>query len=133
LIFFSTAYVGEEQKPNVTLITGSILATILAVIIVVVGLCWARKKADSGDTCGKNKSPSDCETLEYRNGEGTKQIFCPIDLCLYIVVKKFIFECSYDDLRCWTMADFFIVCVEKLMFDVYLFLLLLSGLAFLEQ
>ncbi len=31
------------------------------------------------------------------------------------------------------MADFFIVCVEKLMFDVYLFLLLLSGLAFLEQ
>ncbi|XP_065286571.1 ephrin type-B receptor 2 isoform X4 [Dermacentor albipictus] len=61
----SPALVGDEDKVQVRIIAGATVAVILLVVIVIVMIILYIK---SSDDCNK-KQPSDCDTLEYRNGE----------------------------------------------------------------
>ncbi|XP_065286575.1 ephrin type-B receptor 2 isoform X8 [Dermacentor albipictus] len=71
----SPALVGDEDKVQVRIIAGATVAVILLVVIVIVMIILYIK---SSDDCNK-KQPSDCDTLEYRNGEVTTPLFthCP--------------------------------------------------------
>ncbi|XP_065286570.1 ephrin type-B receptor 2 isoform X3 [Dermacentor albipictus] len=62
----SPALVGDEDKVQVRIIAGATVAVILLVVIVIVMIILYIKR--SSDDCNK-KQPSDCDTLEYRNGE----------------------------------------------------------------
>ncbi|XP_037075029.1 ephrin type-B receptor 1-B-like isoform X2 [Pollicipes pollicipes] len=63
-----TAYVGEDDGVNVRIIAGATVAVIaLLVIIVIMAVFFLRSRGN--EECNK-KQPSDCDTLEYRNGEG---------------------------------------------------------------
>ncbi|XP_065286569.1 ephrin type-B receptor 2 isoform X2 [Dermacentor albipictus] len=66
----SPALVGDEDKVQVRIIAGATVAVILLVVIVIVMIILYIK---SSDDCNK-KQPSDCDTLEYRNGEGKKLV-----------------------------------------------------------
>ncbi|XP_072143221.1 ephrin type-B receptor 2 isoform X5 [Dermacentor andersoni] len=72
----SPALVGDEDKVQVRIIAGATVAVILLVVIVIVMIILYIKR--SSDDCNK-KQPSDCDTLEYRNGEVTTPLFthCP--------------------------------------------------------
>ncbi|XP_058808971.1 ephrin type-B receptor 1-B isoform X2 [Phymastichus coffea] len=60
-------YVGEDDNMQVRIIAGAIVAVVvLLVIIIVMTVLFLRRASDE---CNK-KQPSDCDTLEYRNGEG---------------------------------------------------------------
>lgn len=66
-----TAYVGggDEEGLRLRLVAGGIVAVVvLLVAIIVLAVLFLRSR--SSDDCNK-KQPSDCDTLEYRNGEGT--------------------------------------------------------------
>ncbi|XP_037513021.1 ephrin type-B receptor 2 isoform X9 [Rhipicephalus sanguineus] len=67
----SPALVGDEDKVQVRIIAGATVAVILLVVIVIVMIILYIKR--SSDDCNK-KQPSDCDTLEYRNGEGKKLV-----------------------------------------------------------
>ncbi|XP_050466576.1 ephrin type-A receptor 4-B isoform X5 [Cataglyphis hispanica] len=61
-------YVGEDDNMQVRIIAGAIVAVVvLLVIIIIMTVLILRSRAS--DECNK-KQPSDCDTLEYRNGEG---------------------------------------------------------------
>nr|XP_012230787.1 PREDICTED: ephrin type-B receptor 1 isoform X8 [Linepithema humile] len=61
-------YIGEEDNMQVRIIAGAIVAVVvLLVIIIIMTVLILRSRAS--DECNK-KQPSDCDTLEYRNGEG---------------------------------------------------------------
>ncbi|XP_043470150.1 ephrin type-A receptor 4-A isoform X4 [Leptopilina heterotoma] len=61
-------YVGDEDNMQVRIIAGAIVAVVvLLVIIIIMTVLFLRSRAS--DECNK-KQPSDCDTLEYRNGEG---------------------------------------------------------------
>ncbi|XP_043675217.1 ephrin type-B receptor 1 isoform X9 [Vespula pensylvanica] len=61
-------YVGEDDNMQVRIIAGAVVAVVvLLVIIIVMTVLFLRSRAS--DECNK-KQPSDCDTLEYRNGEG---------------------------------------------------------------
>ncbi|XP_064459535.1 ephrin type-B receptor 2-like isoform X3 [Ornithodoros turicata] len=62
----SPALVGDEDKVQVRIIAGATVAGVLLVIIFIVMVILYIKR--SSDDCNK-KQPSDCDTLEYRNGE----------------------------------------------------------------
>ncbi|KAH6933869.1 hypothetical protein HPB50_018650 [Hyalomma asiaticum] len=68
----SPALVGDEDKVQVRIIAGATVAVILLVVIVIVMIILYIKR--SSDDCNK-KQPSDCDTLEYRNGEVTTPLF----------------------------------------------------------
>ncbi|KAJ8679399.1 hypothetical protein QAD02_015186 [Eretmocerus hayati] len=61
-------YVPDEENMQVRIIAGAIVAVVvLLMIIIVMTVLFLRSRAS--DECNK-KQPSDCDTLEYRNGEG---------------------------------------------------------------
>ncbi|XP_063865644.1 ephrin type-B receptor 1-B-like isoform X8 [Scylla paramamosain] len=62
-----TAYVGDEDNTQVRIIVGATVgAFVVIAVIVIMTLLFLRRGTDE---CNK-KQPSDCDTLEYRNGEG---------------------------------------------------------------
>lgn len=69
-----TAYVGgDEEGLRLRLVAGGIVAVVvLLVAIIVLTVLFLRSR--SSDECNK-KQPSDCDTLEYRNGEGKRNNF----------------------------------------------------------
>lgn len=62
------AYVGAEEGFRLQLVAGGIVA-IVVVLVAVIVLTVVFVRSRSNDECNK-KQPSDCDTLEYRNGEG---------------------------------------------------------------
>ncbi|XP_043192230.1 ephrin type-B receptor 1-B-like isoform X3 [Amphibalanus amphitrite] len=71
-----TAYVGEDDGVKVRIIAGATVAVIaLLVIIVIMAVLFLRSRGN--EECNK-KQPSDCDTLEYRNGEVTTPLFNPV-------------------------------------------------------
>ncbi|XP_015114870.1 ephrin type-A receptor 4 isoform X8 [Diachasma alloeum] len=68
-------YVGDDDNMQVRIIAGAIVAVVvLLVIIIIMTVLFLRSRAS--DECNK-KQPSDCDTLEYRNGEVTTPLFTP--------------------------------------------------------
>jgi Eph receptor B1 len=101
-----SAYVGQEDNVQMRILAGAIVGTVVVVVLVIVLVVLFFKRygiktsespqllllphainADcaSGfvcfsrgtDDCNK-KQPSDCDTLEYRNGEGRHLIKCAL-------------------------------------------------------
>lgn len=68
MIFVIPAYVGEEEGLRLQLVAGGIVAVVVILVAVIV-LTVVFLRSRSNDECNK-KQPSDCDTLEYRNGEG---------------------------------------------------------------
>ncbi|XP_071440458.1 ephrin type-A receptor 4-A isoform X1 [Hetaerina americana] len=63
-----TAYVGDEDNMQVQIIAvATVAVVVLVVVIIVMTVIFLRSRGT--DDCNK-KQPSDCDTLEYRNGEG---------------------------------------------------------------
>ncbi|CAG9767808.1 unnamed protein product [Ceutorhynchus assimilis] len=63
----NTAYVGAEEGFRLQLVAGGIVV-IVVVLVAVIVLTVVFVRSRSNDECNK-KQPSDCDTLEYRNGE----------------------------------------------------------------
>ncbi|XP_017777652.1 PREDICTED: ephrin type-A receptor 4-A isoform X3 [Nicrophorus vespilloides] len=64
-----TAYIGEDEEGfRLQLVAGGIVA-IVVILVAVIVLTVVFIKSRANDECNK-KQPSDCDTLEYRNGEG---------------------------------------------------------------
>lgn len=59
---------GEEEGLRYQLVAGGIVAVVVVLAAVIV-LTVVFVRSRSNDECNK-KQPSDCDTLEYRNGEG---------------------------------------------------------------
>ncbi|XP_067128268.1 ephrin type-B receptor 2-like isoform X2 [Centruroides vittatus] len=69
----STAYI-EDDQIQVRIIAGATVALIVLIIVIIVMIFLYVRR--STDECNK-KQPSDCDTLEYRNGEVTTPLFTP--------------------------------------------------------
>ncbi|EFN72753.1 Ephrin type-A receptor 3 [Camponotus floridanus] len=79
-------YVGEDDNMQVRIIAGAVVAVVvLLVIIIIMTVLILRSRfmrfmrfrcSRASDECNK-KQPSDCDTLEYRNGEVTTPLFTP--------------------------------------------------------
>lgn len=67
-----SAYIGDEEGLRLQLVAGGIVAVVVILVAVIV-LTVVFLRSRSNDECNK-KQPSDCDTLEYRNGEG-KSVF----------------------------------------------------------
>ncbi|XP_069702936.1 ephrin type-B receptor 2 isoform X1 [Periplaneta americana] len=68
-----TAYVGDDDNMQVRIIATVIVVVVMfLVVIIIVAVLFFRRR--SSDECNK-KQPSDCDTLEYRNGE----VHCNLD------------------------------------------------------
>ncbi|KAK9875970.1 hypothetical protein WA026_011071 [Henosepilachna vigintioctopunctata] len=63
----NTAYVGDQEGIRLQLVAGGIVAVVVVLVAVIV-LTVVFLRSRSNDECNK-KQPSDCDTLEYRNGE----------------------------------------------------------------
>lgn len=87
----SPALVGDEDKVQVRIIAGATVAVILLVVIIIVMIILYIKR--SSDDCNK-KQPSDCDTLEYRNGEVTTPLFTH---CTGATSKAYIDPHTYED------------------------------------
>lgn len=75
-----SAYVGEEESGlRLQLVAGGIVA-IVVVLAAVIVLTVVFVRSRSNDECNK-KQPSDCDTLEYRNGEGTFRRLAGYRIC----------------------------------------------------
>jgi Eph receptor B1 len=62
-----SAYVGDEEGFRLQLVAGSIVVVVVVLVVIIVfTVMFLRSR--SNDECNK-KQPSDCDTLEYRNGE----------------------------------------------------------------
>nr|XP_012139526.1 PREDICTED: ephrin type-A receptor 4-A isoform X9 [Megachile rotundata] len=59
-------YVGEDDNMQVRIIAGAIVAVVVLLVIIIIMTVLILRRAS--DECNK-KQPSDCDTLEYRNGE----------------------------------------------------------------
>lgn len=59
---------GDQEGLRLQLVAGGIVAVVVILVAVIV-LTVVFLKSRSNDECNK-KQPSDCDTLEYRNGEG---------------------------------------------------------------
>lgn len=64
------AYVGEDEGFRTRLIALGIVAIVVICGGVIIFSTVLYFRSRSNDECNK-KQPSDCDTLEYRNGEGT--------------------------------------------------------------
>ncbi|XP_059486386.1 ephrin type-A receptor 4-A isoform X2 [Neocloeon triangulifer] len=71
-----TPYVGEEDNVQMRILAGAIVGTVVVVVLVIV-LVVLFFKSRGSDDCNK-KQPSDCDTLEYRNGEVTTPLFTQV-------------------------------------------------------
>uniref|UniRef100_T1IPM1 Uncharacterized protein n=1 Tax=Strigamia maritima TaxID=126957 RepID=T1IPM1_STRMM len=70
-----TAYVGDDDSVQVRIIAGAVVAVVvLLVIVIIMTVLFLRR---SNEDCNK-KQPSDCDTLEYRNGEVTTPLFTQV-------------------------------------------------------
>jgi heme/copper-type cytochrome/quinol oxidase subunit 2 len=66
-----SAYVGDEEGFRLQLVAGSIVVVVVVLVVIIVfTVMFLRSR--SNDECNK-KQPSDCDTLEYRNGGGKPQ------------------------------------------------------------
>ncbi|KZC08637.1 Ephrin type-A receptor 4-A, partial [Dufourea novaeangliae] len=65
-------YVGEDDNMQVRIIAGAIVAVVVLLVIIIIMTVLILRRAS--DECNK-KQPSDCDTLEYRNGE----VHCKMD------------------------------------------------------
>ncbi|XP_023013545.1 ephrin type-B receptor 2 isoform X3 [Leptinotarsa decemlineata] len=72
----NTAYIGDEEGLRLQLVAGGIVAVVVILVAVIV-LTVVFLRSRSNDECNK-KQPSDCDTLEYRNGEVTTPLFTGI-------------------------------------------------------
>ncbi|KAK7603916.1 hypothetical protein V9T40_004189 [Parthenolecanium corni] len=64
----STGTVAEEDSVEVRIIAGATVAVVVLLVgIIIMTVVFLRSRGS--DDCNK-KQPSDCDTLEYRNGEG---------------------------------------------------------------
>ncbi|XP_060534436.1 ephrin type-B receptor 2 isoform X2 [Cylas formicarius] len=63
----NTAYVGPEEGMRLQLVAGGIVV-IVVILVAAIVLTVVFVRSRSNDECNK-KQPSDCDTLEYRNGE----------------------------------------------------------------
>ncbi|XP_075540899.1 eph receptor tyrosine kinase isoform X5 [Dermacentor variabilis] len=90
----SPALVGDEDKVQVRIIAGATVAVILLVVIVIVMIILYIKR--SSDDCNK-KQPSDCDTLEYRNGEGKKLTTPLFTHCPGATSRAYIDPHTYED------------------------------------
>ncbi|XP_056640262.1 ephrin type-B receptor 1-B isoform X5 [Diorhabda sublineata] len=70
------AYIGDEEGLRLQLVAGGIVAVVVILVAVIV-LTVVFLRSRSNDECNK-KQPSDCDTLEYRNGEVTTPLFTGI-------------------------------------------------------
>ncbi|KAG7174793.1 Ephrin type-A receptor 4-like [Homarus americanus] len=71
-----TPYVGDEDNTQVRIIVGATVgAFVVIAVIVIMTLLFLRSRGT--DECNK-KQPSDCDTLEYRNGEVTTPLFTQV-------------------------------------------------------
>ncbi|KAF4525499.1 hypothetical protein B566_EDAN002358, partial [Ephemera danica] len=61
------AFVDEEDNVHMRILAGVIVGTVVFIVLVIV-LVVLFFKSRGSDDCNK-KQPSDCDTLEYRNGE----------------------------------------------------------------
>lgn len=98
------AYIGDEDNMEVRIIAGATVAVVVVLVVVIIMTvlflrryvvfhCCARDErfsdgeitcmtrhfsfsvfSRSNDECNK-KQPSDCDTLEYRNGEGKDTLY----------------------------------------------------------
>ncbi|XP_025271314.1 ephrin type-A receptor 4-B isoform X20 [Camponotus floridanus] len=59
-------YVGEDDNMQVRIIAGAVVAVVVLLVIIIIMTVLILRRAS--DECNK-KQPSDCDTLEYRNGE----------------------------------------------------------------
>ncbi|KAK5638965.1 hypothetical protein RI129_013260 [Pyrocoelia pectoralis] len=63
----NTAYVGDEEGLKLRVIAGGIVVVVVILVaVIVLAVIFIRSRGN--DECNK-KQPSDCDTLEYRNGE----------------------------------------------------------------
>lgn len=62
------AYSHDDEGFRIKLVAGGIVA-IVVILVGVIVLTVVFLRSRSNDECNK-KQPSDCDTLEYRNGEG---------------------------------------------------------------
>lgn len=90
----SPALVGDEDKVQVRIIAGATVAVILLVVIVIVMIILYIKR--SSDDCNK-KQPSDCDTLEYRNGEGKKLTTPLFSHCAGAASRAYVDPHTYED------------------------------------
>ncbi|KAL7632913.1 UNVERIFIED_CONTAM: hypothetical protein RMT77_016740 [Armadillidium vulgare] len=63
----NTAYVGNDDNTQVRIIVGATVGALLVIAVVVIMVVLFLRSRGT-DECNK-KQPSDCDTLEYRNGE----------------------------------------------------------------
>nr|XP_022907216.1 ephrin type-B receptor 1-B-like isoform X7 [Onthophagus taurus] len=73
---FKTAYVGDDESYRLQIVAGGIVAVVVVLGVIIV-LAVVFLKSRSNDECNK-KQPSDCDALEYRNGEVTTPLFTGI-------------------------------------------------------
>nr|XP_018902671.1 PREDICTED: ephrin type-B receptor 1-B isoform X4 [Bemisia tabaci] len=72
----SPAYIGDEDSMQVRVIAGvTVVVVVLIVIVIIITVVFLRRGSDE---CNK-KQPSDCDTLEYRNGEGLVVTYMHLD------------------------------------------------------
>ncbi|XP_040355496.1 ephrin type-B receptor 2 isoform X2 [Ixodes scapularis] len=90
----SPALVGDEDKVQVRIIAGATVAVVILVIIVIVMIILYIKR--SSDDCNK-KQPSDCDTLEYRNGEGKKLTTPLFTHCTGAASRAYVDPHTYED------------------------------------
>lgn len=100
MFFFFLAYIGDEDNMEVRIIAGATVAVVVVLVVVIImTVLFLRRYVVSllrnsnkiitfymtlhfpfyvfsrgNDECNK-KQPSDCDTLEYRNGEGKNTVF----------------------------------------------------------
>ncbi|PSN39583.1 Ephrin type-A receptor 5 [Blattella germanica] len=71
-----TAIVGDDDNMQVRIIATVIVVVVMfLVVIIIVAVLFFRRRGS--DECNK-KQPSDCDTLEYRNGEVTTPLFTAV-------------------------------------------------------
>ncbi|OQR67293.1 ephrin type-B receptor 2-like [Tropilaelaps mercedesae] len=75
---------------QVTVIVGLAVAVVIVIIVLVVALLYVKR---SNEECNK-KQPSDCDTLEYRNGEVTTPLFTN---CGTIGSRSYVDPHTYED------------------------------------
>ncbi|XP_042211507.1 ephrin type-A receptor 4-A-like isoform X6 [Homarus americanus] len=93
-----TPYVGDEDNTQVRIIVGATVgAFVVIAVIVIMTLLFLRSRGT--DECNK-KQPSDCDTLEYRNGEGLIVTFSKLTTPLFTQVghhRTYIDPHTYED------------------------------------
>ena len=63
----------SSGEPPVSIIVGAVVAVVICLLIVVIMVVIFVRSG--GQNCSKLKSPSECNHLEFRNGEVTMPLF----------------------------------------------------------